>query len=170
MLGTKEEALDFLEWFDALPYSHKVFICGNHDEALLHGSVNGLSKNCHFLNFTTVVIEGIKICGIPFFVERQGHDEPTAELASICEKDIDIMVSHQPPYRILDYSEHYGNFGSRSLLRKVKELNPKYHIFGHMHEDYGIKEEGGTTFINCALMGDSFERLPKPPVLFEVDL
>lgn len=32
MIGTKEEALDFLEWFTTLPHRHKVFICGNHDE------------------------------------------------------------------------------------------------------------------------------------------
>ena len=170
MFGTKEEALDFLEWFTALPYKYKVFVRGNHDDALLQGKIQGLPENCHYLDFSTIEIEGIKVCGIPFFVERPVNKVPPAGLNAIIEKEIDILVSHQPPYGILDYSEHYGHFGSHSLLEKVRELNPRYHIFGHMHEDYGIRVEDGTTFINCALMGESFERLPKSPVLFEINL
>ncbi len=122
MIGVKEEALDFIEWFTNLPHKHKVFICGNHDEALLRGNMN----------------------------------------------DIDILISHQPPYGMQDVSELYGHYGSHTLLNIVKKVKPKFHIFGHMHEDYGMKEEGGTTFINCASMGKSFERWTKSPIQFEV--
>ena len=34
MVGTEQEALDFLNWFCDLPYKHKIFICGNHDDCL----------------------------------------------------------------------------------------------------------------------------------------
>ncbi len=166
MIGTKEEATDFLEWFTALPHKHKVFICGNHDEALLNGKLKGLPSNCHYLNYSSVTIQGIKVYGIPFFVERHDNSEPMPELETIYGTD--ILISHQPPFGILDYSERYGHYGSQTLLNLVKEQKPKFHIFGHMHEDYGIREENGTTFINCALMGESFEVLPKSPIQFEV--
>ncbi|WP_288292980.1 metallophosphatase domain-containing protein [uncultured Porphyromonas sp.] len=168
MIGAKEEALDFLEWFTNLPHKHKAFICGNHDEALLRGNINGLPSNCHFLNYSSVVIEGIKICGIPFYVEPYGSKELPPRLKAICENDIDILVSHQPPYGMQDVSELYGHYGSHTLLNIVKKVKPKFHIFGHMHEDYGVKEEDGTTFINCALMGESYERWTKSPIQFEV--
>lgn len=34
MVGTEAEVIDFMEWFCALPYKHKVFIAGNHDDCL----------------------------------------------------------------------------------------------------------------------------------------
>lgn len=168
MIGTKEEALDFLEWFTTLPHRHKVFICGNHDEALLFGNVKGLLSNCHYLNYSSVKIEGLKVYGIPFYVERYDNKEAMTELESIWERDIDILISHQPPYGILDYSEQYGNYGSRRLLSKIKELRPRYHIFGHIHEGYGMREKDGTTFINCALMGENLERLVKRSFILEI--
>lgn len=66
MIGTKGEALDFLEWFTNLPHKHKVFICGNHDEALLRSNISGLPSNCHFLNYSSVVIEGKKSAAFHF--------------------------------------------------------------------------------------------------------
>lgn len=56
MIGTKEEAIDFLEWFTVLPHKHKVFICGNHDEALFNGKLKGLPSNCYYLNYSSVTI------------------------------------------------------------------------------------------------------------------
>ena len=32
--GTEEEVKDFIEWFCSLPYKHKIFIAGNHDDCL----------------------------------------------------------------------------------------------------------------------------------------
>lgn len=32
MNGSSSEALDFMEWFCGLPYAHKIFVAGNHDE------------------------------------------------------------------------------------------------------------------------------------------
>ena len=34
MVGSEAEAIDFLNWFCDLPYAHKIFICGNHDDCL----------------------------------------------------------------------------------------------------------------------------------------
>lgn len=34
MNGSSSEALDFMEWFCGLPYAHKIFVVGNHDEGV----------------------------------------------------------------------------------------------------------------------------------------
>ena len=42
MNGSSSEALDFMRWFSALPYAHKIFVAGNHDGtiSLLRSDVN----------------------------------------------------------------------------------------------------------------------------------
>ena len=44
--------------------------------------------------------------------------------------------------------------GCVELLQAVRErVQPMYHLYGHIHEDYGIWTEGQTTFINAAFAG-----------------
>lgn len=50
MVGTEQEALDFLNWFCDLPYKHKIFICGNHDDCLYGANIDGLPYNVHQLS------------------------------------------------------------------------------------------------------------------------
>ncbi|MDO5017075.1 MAG: metallophosphatase domain-containing protein [Porphyromonas sp.] len=168
IFGDEDEIIDFVEWFIDLPYRHKVFITGNHDFALHRDKVSDLPTNCYFLNFSIVELEGINVCGIPFFLERKNYVEGIDQFEAIGKSKIDLLVSHQPPYGILDYSDYYGHYGSPYLLRKVRELKPKCHIFGHMHEGYGKLGDGGILFVNCSLMGDSLERLSNPPILLEI--
>lgn len=61
-------------------------------------------------------------------------------------KDIDILVTHYPPYGILD-----EGMGSVEILNFVLHSKPKYHLFGHIHSTAGQKHIfGNTTCINIA--------------------
>ena len=42
--------------------------------------------------------------------------------------------------------------GCPHLKRKVREIKPKVHVFGHIHEGMGIEESDGTTFINASVV------------------
>lgn len=49
--------------------------------------------------------------------------------------------------------------GDRYLAEKVKKIRPKLHVFGGIHEAYGVyEEEGGyrddncIKFVNCSIM------------------
>ena len=79
---------------------------------------------------------------------------------------MDVLITHCPPYGILDVvdGEHQG---SSSLMERVMQIKPKYHIFGHIHEGYGKYEENGTTFLNVSVL-DSWYRMLREPVSFEV--
>lgn len=47
-----------------------------------------------------------------------------------------IFVTHAPAYGILNgYSS-----GNKDLKYLIEEKKPKYHLFGHIHEDFGYKE------------------------------
>lgn len=49
--------------------------------------------------------------------------------------NIDILMTHMPPKHILDKTSSGKHWGSSSLREKVlKEIKPKVHVFGHVHE------------------------------------
>lgn len=74
--GTEDEVLDFLNWFIALPYKHKLFVTGNHDLCLWNAiDIEDLPDNLHFLQDRGCEIEGLRFFGLacclcPLLVER----------------------------------------------------------------------------------------------------
>lgn len=163
--GTEQEAIDFMDWFCDLPYRHKIFIAGNHDGCLFDTRIEGLPGNVHPLNNSSVIIEGLKFYGIPMFVEYELSGE-NAKCIDAIPDDADIIVTHQPPMNILDFSDNI-HYGSRLLREKVLEVKPSYHLFGHIHHSYGTTEENGIIFSNAALLDDEYE-LVRVPRIFDL--
>jgi Icc-related predicted phosphoesterase len=52
--------------------------------------------------------------------------------------------------------------GSVSLLDKVLEVEPRLHIFGHIHEAYSSKHFAGTEFINASFEAHNFIKNNSP--------
>ena len=48
------------------------------------------------------------------------------------------------------------------MLALVKEIRPKIHIFGHIHEGYGHTEIEGTHFYNAAYLDRCYKNKNKP--------
>lgn len=69
MNGSSSEVLDFMRWFSALPYAHKIFVAGNHDACLYGAVIDGLDFNCHCLCNSSVEIDGVTFYGVPMFME-----------------------------------------------------------------------------------------------------
>lgn len=81
-------------------------------------------------------------------------------------KETNVLITHRPPFGILDRANNI-TYGCPDLLQKVLEINPRYHLFGHIHDAYGIQEIGDTTFVNAALVDEGYRLLNKPFV-FEI--
>lgn len=129
--GTIEEAEGFMEWFCSLPYRHKIFIAGNHDMCLYGANIEGLPDNVHYLCNEAITIDGIKFYGVPMFL----HDDLEGnfpELYGRIPDDTDVLLTHQAPLGILDEQDGI-NFGDYYLYKRVIEIKPKYHLFGHIH-------------------------------------
>lgn len=59
---------------------------------------------------------------------------------------IDVLITHTPPYGILD-----SGFGAPGLRSKIREAGVQYHLFGHVHHEGGKhKIIDGTNFHNGA--------------------
>lgn len=157
MLGSQTEAIDFLNWFCDLPYRHKLFICGNHDVCMYQSNIVGLDSNVHYLCNSGVEIEGVRFYGIPLFIADRFANRQNSNYAHI-PVDTDVLITHCPPYGILDFDGgiHYG---SVSLLDRVVVVNPKLHLFGHIHSQRGLIEINGTHFSNGAVMNNNYEQL-----------
>ncbi len=96
-----------------------------------------VSEGIHWLNDTSVKINGIQIMGIggfPFFHYMES------------EIQIDIIASHYPPSGILN-----DGHGSDEIREFVLERSPGYHIFGHNHARYGKIKVKAIPFINASL-------------------
>lgn len=164
--GKEQEALDFINWLCDLPHRHKIFIAGNHDLCMYDAGINGLPDNVHYLNNSHVTIEGLKIHGMPMFSEDiiSGDDIKNTEAIP---DDADIVVTHQPPMGILDLSEGI-NYGCMFLLARITAVSPACHLFGHVHNSYGITHIGNTIFSNAAVLDEDY-RLKNEPRLLDLN-
>jgi len=163
MAGSEREVMDFMEWFCDLPYAHKVFIAGNHDDCLFGAEINGLPDNCHYLHGNGVAINGVRFFGIPMFVE----DDISGNYAKMLENipsDTEVLITHQPPYGILDKSGHY-HFGSMDLDEIIRCIQPKAHLFGHIHIANGLYQNGHVLYSNAALVGEDYDLSRSPHII-----
>lgn len=163
MVGSEQEAIDFLNWFCDLPYPHKIFICGNHDDCLYGANINGLDDNVHYLCNSGIEIEGLKFYGIPMFMGDCVTDRQSRNYANI-PADTDILITHSPAFGILDFDNDI-NYGSEELLQAVTNINPRVHLFGHIHKQHGITTIGTTIFSNGAIMNDDYSTLNHPNII-----
>lgn len=165
MAGTSDEVVDFIEWFCRLDYRYKIFIAGNHDDCLDGATVEGLPDNCHYLCNSGVTIEGVKFWGVPFFVSDDIEGRCPEQMRQI-PASTDVLITHRPPLGILDAAGDY-DYGCPDMLMAVQSVRPRYHLFGHIHAAYGIKEEGRTIFANGALLDEHY-RLANTPFLLDI--
>lgn len=163
MVGSEQEAIDFLNWFCDLPYRHKIFICGNHDDCLYGADISGLDTNVHYLRNSGIEIDGVKFYGVPMFMGDCVTGRQSRNYANIPD-DTEVLITHSPAYGILDFDDNI-NYGSENLLKAVSEINPRIHLFGHIHKQHGITTIGTTTFSNGAIMNEDYSTLNRPNII-----
>jgi Icc-related predicted phosphoesterase len=174
--GTVGQINQFLEWFAELPYMHKVFIAGNHDfgfEKVRKSYEPGIviPDGVTYLQDQSVMIEGIKIYGSPWqprfydWAFNLNRGEEIAKYWNMIPDDTDILVTHGPPFSVLDRTNRGDVVGCEDLYMRVKNVNPKIHVFGHIHEGYGVREIGDTIFINASSLDARYQYRNNPIIL-----
>lgn len=176
--GRSAEVIDFLDWFAKLNFRHKIFIAGNHDFLFEHAHPDVIRKmipkGVTYLNDAIVEIQGLKIWGSPItpwfnnwaFNRDRGNE--IKEHWNLIPDDTDILITHGPPLGILDETMYGQRAGCEDLLKRIEAVKPKYHIFGHIHEDYGTFKKPETTFINASVL-DNWYNLRNEPVTIVIE-
>lgn len=183
--GLPQEIYDTNLWFGELKdkFEHIIFVPGNHDipfEKMFNLAKQTLS-NATVLCDQELVIDGVKFYGSPWQPEfcnwafNLPRGEGLARKWSFIPNDTDILITHGPPLGFQDQviggivageEELGGHVGCEDLREAVlNRVKPKYHIFGHIHEAYGMTEYDGITFINATTCNVQYQPVNEPWVI-----
>jgi Icc-related predicted phosphoesterase len=166
------QALD--RYCGSLKYSRVLLIAGNHDWLFeIDKRAHLTLENITYLEDSGVEIGGVKFYGSPhqpwfhswaFNLPRSGRE--LAHYWSLIPDDTDVLITHGPPWGILDRpfgaEEHVG---CELLLERVEAVRPQVHAFGHIHGSYGQTRIGETCFINASLCSESYRPVNPPQVI-----
>jgi Icc-related predicted phosphoesterase len=189
-IGAPSQLKDFLAWFAVQDYKYKIFIPGNHDfvcedpleveqiildEGYFRKGVIYLSE----LNTECTEIEGYNFWGSPYTPEfydwafmykrGEGHVHWNRIPANT-----DILITHGPPSlpKDLQLTDTGFDAGCAELWETVKKIQPRYHIFGHIHEARGTREVGWetktTVFANVSYLTSQYRPYRDPVYTFEL--
>lgn len=176
--GKLAETIEVYGWLANLDYKHIIVIPGNHDFLCQRNDKEArrimANDKIHYLIDEEIVIDGIKFWGspwTPFFFDWAFNIEPGKEPEQ-WEKipnDVDVLITHGPPYEILDTSSYKNEHcGCKALAYKIKQIKPRFHIFGHVHEGYGVKQIDETTYINASTCNSKYHPVNKP-IVFDIE-
>ncbi len=174
--GTPQEIKDFNTWLGELPHKHKIMIPGNHDFPFqtMPSMAPYLITKADLLIDQEIVIDGVKFYGSPWqpwfhdWAYNLDRGEPLREKWAKIPDDTDVLITHGPPHGILDVVRRGGmNVGCEDLAKRVVEIAPKVHIFGHIHESYGQLDFGGTLYVNASIC-TLWHEPTNPPVIIDI--
>lgn len=170
--GNLSEAKRALDFFSSLDYQQIILIAGNHDFCFENnfnktGKLLKRYKNIIYLNDSGIEINGFKIWGSPvqpifYWWAFNKTSKQLKKHWNMIPEDTDMLITHTPPYSILDKNDFGQNCGCVDLYNRIQKLNLKYHIFGHIHESYGRDEIDGIKFINCSILDENYIIKNKP--------
>lgn len=171
-IGSLEALRRFSEWGARLRDGGRlkeiVAIAGNHDCSLdplcrigprgVRDEARAMFANhgIEYLEDEKRIIAGLSLYGSPwtprffdwaFQIDDEAQDE--AVFVGI-PRQIDVLVTHGPPHGILDVAYDGRHTGSIALRHALERVQPRVHAFGHIHEQYGVLEQSGTTFVNAS--------------------
>lgn len=181
----------FRSWLDGTPAAHKVAIWGNHDWCGLTYQTRtdrlgvGSAADLQILLDTGVSIParghadrsatGLKIWGTPWanLSLDWAFMKPPEELARVyaaIPDNVDILLSHQPPYgygdQVYDAArERFDHLGSRELLSAIDRIRPRLVICGHIHSGFGHYVRHGTEIYNVSVVNNEYRHVNAPTII-----
>ena len=191
-IGHQDDVVSFIKWFNTWPHEQKIFIAGNHDRSFdpkfntevdpltgektndrpkwLSELLSSLPDNIHYLEDSSVVIDGKRFWGSPWtpwfhgtywgFNKHRG--DPIREVWKGIPMKTDVVITHGPPAHKLDWVKSGELVGCHDLTYFIEMIKPKVHLFGHIHESYGITETPDTIYSNASIMNEYYESVNKP--------
>lgn len=173
------ELINFNSWLGNVPAKHKLIVAGNHDAIFAKEKKKAIEllTNGVYLEDSAYIIDNIKFYGTPYHLVDDSWffgKEREKELKCIYEKipiNTNILITHAPPFGILDLKYNARHAGSRVLrnliLTENSHSNLFCHIFGHVHEfNNSVEIHRGIKFINCSITGVGNKWLNHKPFEF----
>lgn len=182
--GSLTQLMDFNIWLGRQKsnFKHCLVTPGNHDKCF---QTSLYTCKEILTNARIVIDEEVEIGGKRFYLSpwtpRFGEwywmlesPEQSKEVWDKIPEGLDVLVTHGPPFRILDLTDGGApeNVGCMFLSDRLAQMpfdkRPLYHVFGHIHHSYG-RHYGGvrTTYFNVAHCNERYQGV-NPPIQFEI--
>lgn len=150
------------------PYLSKfrsvLMIAGNHDFAwekydiICKDMLREIAPNVTYVCNEVVEWNGLKVGGTPYTLEYydwafQATEQTLSGIfSSFCK--CDVVVSHGPPYGVLDFhGNHIGSYAARDY---IQQYSPQAFICGHIHQ-YGTEMLNSTLVVNASYVNDDYQ-------------
>lgn len=191
--GLAREIEDFDSWLSLQDYALKIVIAGNHDQLFEYKprQARSLLPHAKYLEDSEITLRPsmfnrpesetwrVRVYGSPwqprffdwaFNLERNssqlrgkwrkipGRDPQTNE-------GIDVLVTHTPPYEIMDTDPRGGRSGCELLRAELERIRPRLHVFGHLHGTHGVVEKNGAIYVNASICDDRYDVHREPIVV-----
>ncbi|NWU80930.1 MPPD1 protein, partial [Onychorhynchus coronatus] len=138
-------------------------------------NVQSLLTNCIYLQDSEVTVRGFRIYGSPWqpWFYGWGFNLPRGQALlekwNLIPDGIDILITHGPPLGFLDWvPKKMQRVGCVELLNTVqRRIQPRLHVFGHIHEGYGVMADGTTTYVNASVCTVNYQPL-NPPIVIDL--
>ena len=115
--------------------------------------------------------EGLKIWGTPwqpwfFDWAFNGGPEDLKRQWALIPDDTDILVVHGPPHGYGDGVPESGGSvrrcGCPHLLERIRAIQPRLVVYGHIHEGRGEWQLGPTRLANVTILDGNYQRRFEP--------
>ena len=154
--GTRPQLEEVARWLRSLPHRHKIVVAGNHDFLMEQKPTEGraLFEGRTYLKDEQVTVEGLTVYGSPWqpwFHDWAFNLQRGADLDAkwqLIPDGVDVLVTHGPPAGMGDRCWDGRRVGCDDLLRHLGRVKPRFHLFGHIHEDKGEWQHGPTRVLN----------------------
>lgn len=192
-IGRPSEVQGFANFLLSTNFKHRIVIAGNHDLTFDKQSYPStyrrfghpemydvdqvkamlLVPGITYLEDSGVNLDGINIYGSPWQPEfcdwafNLPRGEPCRQVWKKIPDNVDILITHGPPLGHGDTCTSGERAGCYDLLKEIQQrIKPKYHLFGHIHEGYGMTTDGVTTYINASICNYQYRPI-QPPIIFD---
>jgi len=194
--GEADQVKSFASWLRSYPAKHKVVIAGNHDITFqpdyyrrawrrfhrtpfnctqARAALLNDPSTCDYLEDKATEVMGYRIYGSPW-QPKFGDWAFNLERGAACRavwnripQNIDILITHTPPYGIGDLCKSGLYAGCQDLLDAIRNsaVPPTVSVFGHVHEGYGITNDSNTLFLNPSTCTVNYAP-SNPPLVFDL--
>lgn len=171
--GALSQLTRTVDWLKSLKHPVKIMIAGNHDLCLDQNWARpGYGFQPELIQYARTTVRSLASAGL-YYLEHEPlyftgpsgkvwkvygspavpvHLDGAFQYASSTEakaiyqripEDTEILITHTPPYRILDKTRKGQHVGCQVLASRLKKLRHcRLHVFGHIHEDAGARVDG----------------------------
>ena len=173
--GDLAEVREFDNFLARMPHPHKLVIAGNHDFCFENNpdEARKLLRNALYLEDSGCEIGGYYFWGSPWqpwFMDMAFNLDSETALGKKWEAipaATDVLITHTPPRGILDLTSLGEEVGCSALAQALQSHDLLVHVFGHIHEGYGIYRHDTTTYVNAC--NCTLQYLPhQPPMVVDI--